>query len=505
MNSGGIAPSLQLLTSDAEYEEQLKEQGAYDDDEDGEEFGVFNPAIDIILWRRLIKNSLPQEYEYLVKLKEYSYLHCEWIKATELSELGKASRNKLNRFNKTFDQRIYERVLLVNQEIEAERDDIDYFDPSYVKVDRILKTAEIFPVIHSKKANEIKGKWSELTSRVLSKLLNYSKDNVPYGTFFMEPVNPDIENCPDYKKIITHPMDLGTLSNRIYLDYYKNFNDIWKDLGYVFKNCRLYNSNESSDIRVLCDTLREYAKLLYRQWHRLQSERYHQMKEESISKQNQYVAEHPEDRASIQTEVQQEVEAFINTLFNTFDKGMELVERSDFERLDRETLKTIKGQYVKDISFNTGYFMEDAYFISQITKELDRVFSLTLGFGAEGAKVELVRIKQSIKEKVAESINGLSERRFEQFLINKLHLPSKDEIETFNPGDLNFNWLKENDEKDIGSEELIYFEDHEAEKVDLMSEIDRLYLVKWSNLSYMDITWETESVIDSPSHVNEFR
>lgn len=39
----------------------------------------------------------------------------------------------------------------------------------------------------------------------------------------MEPVNPERENCPNYKKIITNPMDLGTISNRLYLDYYKNF------------------------------------------------------------------------------------------------------------------------------------------------------------------------------------------------------------------------------------------------------------------------------------------
>lgn len=321
----------------------------------------------------------------------------------------------------------------------------------------------------------------------------------------MEPVNPDQENCPDYKKVITHPMDLGTLSNRIYLDFYKNFNDIWKDLGYVFKNCRLYNSSESSDIRVLCDTLREYAKLLYRQWHVQQTKRYHQHKAEFAAKQADYLTNHPGEKETVEKEIEAEMQTFITSLFSTLDKGIELIERSDFERLDRETLKTIKNQYVKDISYNTGYFMEDGLFISQVTKELDRVFSLSLGFGADGAKSELARIKQSIQEKIAESIKGLTDKRFDVYLINKLNLPSREEIEMFNPGELSFNWLKESDDIDVATEELIYFEDHEAEKVDLMGEIDRLYLVKWCNLSYVDITWETESVIDSPSHVNEYR
>lgn len=34
-----------------------------------------------------------------------------------------------------------------------------YFDPTFIEVDRILHTTELFPVIHPKKSNEIKGKW----------------------------------------------------------------------------------------------------------------------------------------------------------------------------------------------------------------------------------------------------------------------------------------------------------------------------------------------------------
>lgn len=103
----------QTLTLDAEYEEQRKEQGLGEDDEDGEEFGVFNPAIDLILWRRPIKESINMQFEYFVKLKGYSHRHCEWINGEEINELGKVSRNKLNRFNKMFDQKIMERVLPV--------------------------------------------------------------------------------------------------------------------------------------------------------------------------------------------------------------------------------------------------------------------------------------------------------------------------------------------------------------------------------------------------------
>lgn len=73
----------------------------------------------------------------------------------------------------------------------------------------------------------------------------------------MEPVNPERDNCPNYHKIINNSMDLGTLSNRLYLDYYNNFESFFNDFGFIFKNCRKYNKDLDSDIRILCDTLRE--------------------------------------------------------------------------------------------------------------------------------------------------------------------------------------------------------------------------------------------------------
>ena len=73
----------------------------------------------------------------------------------------------------------------------------------------------------------------------------------------MEPVNPERDGCPNYKKAITNPMDLGTIINRVYLDYYRNYASFFGDFGMIFKNCRKYNKDIESDIRILCDTLRE--------------------------------------------------------------------------------------------------------------------------------------------------------------------------------------------------------------------------------------------------------
>ena len=52
------------------------------------EGGIFFPDIDIILWRRMKRDppqlQLENQYEYLVKYKNYSYLQCEWIDEKEV-------------------------------------------------------------------------------------------------------------------------------------------------------------------------------------------------------------------------------------------------------------------------------------------------------------------------------------------------------------------------------------------------------------------------------------
>ena len=59
-------------------------------------------------------------------------------------------------------------------------------------------------------------------------------------------------------------MDLGTMLNRVYLDYYKTPQAFWNDMGLIFKNSRKFNRDPHSDIRILSDTLRDCAIYLYK-------------------------------------------------------------------------------------------------------------------------------------------------------------------------------------------------------------------------------------------------
>jgi len=73
-------------------------------------------------------------------------------------------------------------LFIINKDIDIEEDDEEqeYFDATFAEVDRVIQCVEIFPIIHPKKANEIKGKWTELLAVITAKLLSFSK-NFPKG------------------------------------------------------------------------------------------------------------------------------------------------------------------------------------------------------------------------------------------------------------------------------------------------------------------------------------
>ena len=71
--------------------------------------GVFYPDIDTILFRREKEVDGMKKFEYLIKYKEYSYLHVEWLDEQDIVN-SKSGKNKLNRFTKTFEKKLLEQV-----------------------------------------------------------------------------------------------------------------------------------------------------------------------------------------------------------------------------------------------------------------------------------------------------------------------------------------------------------------------------------------------------------
>ncbi|KAG8219438.1 hypothetical protein J3R82DRAFT_365 [Butyriboletus roseoflavus] len=69
--------------------------------------------------------------------------------------------------------------------------------------------------------------------RVMSKLPEYP--------IFAQPVDPVRDGCPTYYDEITHPMDFGTMGQKLTEGKYSTMEDFVKDVDLVFNNCRKFN------------------------------------------------------------------------------------------------------------------------------------------------------------------------------------------------------------------------------------------------------------------------
>jgi len=98
-----------------------------------------------------------------------------------------------------------------------------------------------------------------------------------------------------------------------------------------------------------------------------------------------------------------------------------------------------------------------------------------------------------------QELTGILTTKFE----SNLTLP---EVELWNPGEFSFKWLI--DEKatvNVEEEERFYLTEDEMKAIVLTNEVDKLYFVKWKNLSYTEASWEHESLIANPQKINDFR
>jgi hypothetical protein len=85
------------------------------------------------------------------------------------------------------------------------------------------------------------------------------------------------------------------------------------------------------------------------------------------------------------------------------------------------------------------------------------------------------------------------------------------DLEKYNPGPFSFQWILDEGETDEAHYENYSYtilDQYDLKALNLNIEVDRLYLVKWKNLSYTQATWEQESSIFSVGgqvKITEFR
>lgn len=162
---------------------------------------LFEPQIDIILSHKF--NTESAQDEYLCKMKGKSYLHLQWLTEDRVCSDKLNGKLKYKKFIKDAKEKIQSEF------------NVDEF----TIVDRILKSTELFTVIHPRVTHNLKDKWQSLCNKVIVKLMNYFKDEVCYGIYFLHQVDEDKDGAKNYHKQIKEPVYFYQIQNRLFNGY----------------------------------------------------------------------------------------------------------------------------------------------------------------------------------------------------------------------------------------------------------------------------------------------
>lgn len=383
----------------------------------------------------------------------------------------------------------------------------------------------------------------------------------------MEPVNPERDGIPNYKRIITNPMDFGTILNRLYLDYYKTVNQFWFDLGLVFRNCRLYFKDPDCDIRILCDTLCEVAIELYRQWHALSKAKYDTLLEEHNEKQRMIEEiekeEEFKEKELIKRQTEEELRRRgdeLHNFINQFEK---------FQTQDPQTHQNNISRISQDQAFKTqlAHFITNNPIIRSQTLNLEDILR-NVNDPSVNFDTLLQQVNPNLRQHILDNLQKsqlktvfpspnfnpfmaqqqipnnnnneinqekiIKKEEFQALTIQESTNPQRNnlhdaahnepiqkatkeklkfessismkEIEILNPGPLEFTWLSGGQTKVVFDvENYVFLGEQELREIDINKEVDKLYMVKWKNLSYLEATWEHESLLAAPNKINDFK
>jgi len=109
---------------------------------------------------------------------------------------------------------------------------------------------------------------NEITDEEIKKLEKIfdtmEKDGQAYD--FLAPVDYIALNILDYPKIITHPMDLGTVKKNLLNGDYKIIQDFMSDINLIWKNCRTYNLPGSEIVKMANHCDKKFRQLVDKQF-----------------------------------------------------------------------------------------------------------------------------------------------------------------------------------------------------------------------------------------------
>ena len=86
------------------------------------------------------------------------------------------------------------------------------------------------------------------TDKILKKCAKLVKTlcRHPQAKPFLQPVDPELDQVPDYPDVIRKPMDLGTVQQGLEARRYTDSFDVFTDVSLIWENCIEYNGPDSA-------------------------------------------------------------------------------------------------------------------------------------------------------------------------------------------------------------------------------------------------------------------
>jgi len=242
------------------------------------------------------------DYEYLIKYKSMSYLHCQWLSAHEIDTMSARSKMALNRYLNKIDK----------GDPTAQED--GEFDPSFTEIEKILdmREEEVYESVEdeapevveagsvappplasttapSTPAHNTRGSLSTPDLSLCAPRVNEDGDEVvllrsqiwqpqercrrvldrlwedPYASSFRYPV--DTEEYDDYLDVVAEPMSLEDVRKKLESGAYKGqqYTKFAMDVRQIWKNCKVYNLHKSQ-IWYCAHALSLVFERLYQAW-----------------------------------------------------------------------------------------------------------------------------------------------------------------------------------------------------------------------------------------------
>lgn len=486
-----LRPKKQLnYVLDEESEEEMETEPTE------QELQIFTPSIESFHSRRRTDSGV----EYLVKFIDRSFLHCEWREEKAILALDQSMKQKLNRFN---------RLLQTKGVLDGQLFNLDH---RYKEAERVLDCSEPFPVLHVKKATEMRGKWSEKLVKTINYLVNFQIGHIQYGIYFT-----DLSHFYEEKVGFVNQIDFTVLGNRLYLDYYKRPFDFWRDLVECFGNMEAFNGYKENDVGVLINRLKVVAKVLFGEWVDL-----HQKEIDELTAFNSRNYNYDSFRL------------FTETVFKISNKTV-------LKENMKKTLLEVKGclKTFCDFIVDVGSFDERVNGMQKIVDEYESVTNKEeekINKEEKNSKEDIKTINNNNvnndnKEETIKEQNNIitsnhkeenqqrppssyinetrMDENFKVFVnfLNEIQIELDNSIQKFEdlfkkqqkaktldiytPIRTSLGWLNDSEEPDTS------FVPPDLLPISITSPPQTKYLIKWKHLSYSDTTWEKKSDIEN--------